>query len=64
MALLAATEIPILFLSGSRGFSITQPRDLKYCIMLRDIMRRIKGMQENWNPYFVGGIAKSTASVL
>jgi len=37
---------------------------LKYCIMLRDILRRTKGIKETWNAYVVDGIAKSTASVV
>ena len=55
---------PILVLSAAFGLSITQPRDLKYCVMLRDLMRRTKDNGESESTYAEVEIAKSIASMV
>ena len=47
LAVACSAVIPILSLSDIVGLAMAQPRDLKYCTILRDIMRRTKGMKEN-----------------
>jgi hypothetical protein len=56
--------MPILCHSAALGFSITQPRDLKFRRMLHGTMRWTNGDEANRRPYVVGGSAKSVASVV